>query len=56
MLPRDQKLFSADVSLKVKQDPKLNPYANGLPDDPLCSRNWQSGMPGFLPSILKHRD
>jgi len=33
VLPRDPKLFSADVSLKVKQDPKLNPYANGLPDD-----------------------
>jgi endo-1,4-beta-xylanase len=31
VLPPTAKQQSADVSLKVEQDPKLNPYANGLP-------------------------
>jgi endo-1,4-beta-xylanase len=33
VLPRNPNMFSADVGLRMKQDPKMNPYANGLPDD-----------------------
>lgn len=32
VLPRATHQQTAEVSLNVKQDPKLNPYANGLPD------------------------
>lgn len=44
---------SADVSLKVKADPKLNPYPNGLPDDEqqALSRQYAS----LFGVYLKHR-
>lgn len=32
VLPKATKQQSAEVSLKVQQDPKLNPYSSGLPD------------------------
>jgi endo-1,4-beta-xylanase len=44
---------SADISLKVKVDPKLNPYANGLPDDvqQALTRQYAS----LFGVYLKHR-
>jgi len=44
---------SADISLKVKADPKLNPYANGLPDDvqQALARQYAS----LFGVYLKHR-
>jgi endo-1,4-beta-xylanase len=44
---------SADVSLKVKADPKLNPYANGLPDavQEALSKQYAS----LFGVYLKHR-
>ena len=53
VLPRDPKLFSADVSLKVKQDPKLNPYANGLPDD--VQQELARRYADLFAVFLKHR-
>lgn len=53
VLPRDPKLFSADVSLKVKQDPKLNPYANGLPDD--VQQELARRYAELFAVFLKHR-
>ena len=53
VLPRDPKLFSADVSLKVKQDPKLNPYANGLPDD--VQQALSKRYADLFAVFLKHR-
>jgi endo-1,4-beta-xylanase len=53
VLPRDPKLFSADVSLKVKQDPRLNPYPNGLPDD--VQQALAKRYAGLFAVYLKHR-
>jgi len=53
VLSRDPKLFSADVSLKVKQDPKLNPYANGLPDD--VQQELARRYADLFAVFLKHR-
>jgi len=53
VLPRDPKLFSADISLKVKQDPKLNPYAAGLPDD--VQQALAKRYAGLFAVFLKHR-
>jgi len=53
VLPRDPKLFSADVSLNVKQDPKLNPYANGLPDD--VQQELARRYADLFAVFLKHR-
>ncbi|MGA2851899.1 MAG: endo-1,4-beta-xylanase [Terracidiphilus sp.] len=53
VLPRNPQLFSADVSLKVQQDPKLNPYANGLPDD--VQQALAKRYAGLFAIYLKHR-
>jgi endo-1,4-beta-xylanase len=53
VLPRNPQLFSADVSLKVQQDPKLNPYANGLPDD--VQQALAKRYAGLFAVYLKHR-
>jgi len=53
VLPRDPKMFSADVSLKMKQDPKMNPYANGLPDD--VQQALAKRYAGLFSVYLKHR-
>jgi endo-1,4-beta-xylanase len=53
VLPRNTQLFSADVSLKVKQDPKLNPYADGLPDD--VQQKLAKRYAGLFSVYLKHR-
>jgi len=53
VLPRDPKMFSADVSLKMKQDPKMNPYANGLPDD--AQQALAKRYAGLFSVYLKHR-
>ena len=54
VLPRDPRLFSADVSLKLQQDPKLNPYAGGLPQ-PL-QQQLAERYAGLFGVYLKHRD
>jgi len=54
VLPRDPKMFSADVSLKVKQDPKLNPYADGLP--PSVEQQLAKRYADLFAVFLKHRD
>jgi endo-1,4-beta-xylanase len=46
-------MFSADVSLKMKQDPKMNPYANGLPDD--AQQALAKRYAGLFSVYLKHR-
>ena len=53
VLPRNPQLFSADVSMKVKQDPALNPYAAGLPDD--VQQALAKRYAGLFAIYLKHR-
>jgi len=54
VLPRDPRLFSADVSLKLQQDPKLNPYAGGLPQ--AVQQQLAERYAGLFGVYLKHRD
>lgn len=44
---------SADVSLNVKADPKLNPYVNGLPD--AVQKTLAERYAGLFAVYLKHR-
>jgi len=45
---------SADVSLSVKGNPKLNPYANGLPDS--VQKELAEKYASLFAVYLKHRD
>ena len=54
VLPRDPKMFSAEVSLKMRQDPKMNPYANGLP--PAVEQQLAKRYADLFAVFLKHRD
>jgi endo-1,4-beta-xylanase len=54
VLPRDPRMFGAEVSLKLKQDPKLNPYANGLP--PAAQQELAQRYADLFGVFLKHRD
>jgi len=54
VLPRDPQMFGADVSLKIQQDPKLNPYANGLPDS--AQQELAKRYASLFGVFLKHRD
>jgi len=54
VLPRDPQMFGAEVSLKIQQDPKLNPYANGLP--PAAQQELAKRYADLFGVFLKHRD
>jgi endo-1,4-beta-xylanase len=54
VLPRDPQMFSADVSMKLQQDPKMNPYANGLPAS--AQQELAQRYAGLFGVFLKHRD
>lgn len=54
VLPSATQQQSADVSLKVQQDPKLNPYADGLP--PSVQQELAKRYAGLFGVYLKHRD
>jgi endo-1,4-beta-xylanase len=54
VLPPATRQQSADVSLKVQQDPKLNPYADGLP--PSVQQQLATRYAGLFGVYLKHRD
>jgi endo-1,4-beta-xylanase len=54
VLPRNSEMFGAEVSLKIRQDPKLNPYTNGLP--PSAQRELAKRYAGLFNVYLKHRD
>jgi len=54
VLPRDPQMFGAEVSLKIQQDPKLNPYANGLP--PSAQQELAKRYANLFGVFLKHRD
>jgi endo-1,4-beta-xylanase len=45
---------SADVTLKIEQDPKLNPYAAGLPQP--VEQELAKRYAGLFAVFLKHRD
>jgi endo-1,4-beta-xylanase len=45
---------SADVSLKIQEDPKLNPYADGLPQ--AVQQKLAVRYAGLFGVYLKHRD
>jgi endo-1,4-beta-xylanase len=54
VLPRNPQMFGAEVSLKLQQDPKLNPYANGLP--PSAQQDLAKRYADLFGVFLKHRD
>jgi endo-1,4-beta-xylanase len=54
VLPRDPHMYSADVALKLQQDPKMNPYAKGLP--PSAQQELAKRYAGLFGVYLKHRD
>jgi endo-1,4-beta-xylanase len=54
VLPRDPSMFSADVALKLRQDPKMNPYAKGLP--PSSQQELAQRYAALFGVYLKHRD
>jgi endo-1,4-beta-xylanase len=54
VLPRNPEMFGAEVSLKIQQDPKLNPYANGLP--PAAQQELAKRYADLFRVFLKHRD
>ncbi len=54
VLPHATRQQTADVSLKVQQDPKLNPYAAGLPDS--VQQQLAARYAGLFGVYLKHRD
>jgi endo-1,4-beta-xylanase len=53
VLPHATRQQSADVSLTVRQDPKLNPYADGLPDS--VQLQLASRYGDLFGVYLKHR-
>lgn len=52
VLPRD--FSGADVSQRMKSDPSLNPYTNGLPDS--VQQQLASDYEALFKLFLKHRD
>jgi endo-1,4-beta-xylanase len=54
VLPQATKQQSADVSLKVEQDAKLNPYAGGLPQS--VQQELAKRYADLFSVFLKHRD
>jgi endo-1,4-beta-xylanase len=54
VLPRDPSMFSADVALKLQQDPKMNPYAKGLPLS--AQQELAKRYADLFGVFLKHRD
>src|SRR5208337_899501 len=54
VLPHDPHMYSADVSLKLQQDPKLNPYTGGLP--PAAQQELAKRYASLFGVFLKHRD
>jgi endo-1,4-beta-xylanase len=54
VLPRAAQHPSAEVSLKVLEDPKLNPYADGLP--PSVQQELAQRYADLFGVYLKHRD
>jgi endo-1,4-beta-xylanase len=54
VLPRDPSMFSADVALKLRQDPKMNPYAKGLPLS--AQQELAQRYAALFGVYLKHRD
>jgi len=54
VLPRTPEMFTAEVSLKMRQDPKLNPYVNGLPDS--VEQQLTKRYAGLFGVFLKHSD
>jgi endo-1,4-beta-xylanase len=53
VLPRATRQQTADVSLKVAQDPALNPYPDGLPDE--VQRQLADRYAGLFRIFKKHR-
>jgi endo-1,4-beta-xylanase len=54
VLPRDPNMHSADVALKLQQDPKMNPYVNGLP--PAIEQKLAKRYADLFAVFVKHRD
>ncbi len=54
VLPHATQNQGADVSLKIAQNPKLNPYVNGLP--PAMQKQLAERYAGLFQVFLKHRD
>jgi endo-1,4-beta-xylanase len=54
VLPRDPNMHSAEVSLRLQQDPKMNPYVNGLP--PAVEQKLAKRYADLFAVFLKHRD
>lgn len=54
VLPKATKQQSAEVSLKVQQDPKLNPYSSGLPDS--VQADLTKRYADLFRVFLAHRD
>lgn len=52
VLPRN--FSGADVSQRIKEDPSLNPYVNGLPDS--VQQQLASDYQALFALFLKHRD
>jgi endo-1,4-beta-xylanase len=47
-------MHSAEVSLRLQQDPKMNPYVNGLP--PAVEQKLAKRYADLFAVFLKHRD
>ncbi len=54
VLPRKGPVDNADVNLKEKQDPALDPYRDGLPDD--VQQKLAERYAAVFQVFLKHRD
>jgi endo-1,4-beta-xylanase len=54
VLPRVTGQESADISMSIKQDPKLNPYVDGLPDS--VQQALAERYAELFRVFLKHRD
>ena len=54
MLPRATRQQTAEVSLSVRQDPKLNPYVDGLPESE--QQQLAKRYADLFGVFLKHRD
>ena len=54
VLPHDPRMYGAEVSLKLQQDPKLNPYINGLP--PSAQQELAKRYADLFGVFLRHHD
>jgi len=54
VLPKATKQQSAEITLKVQQDPALNPYADGLPET--VQQQLAARYAGLFRIYLRHRD